>query len=165
MIQLAGRDWVAVHTPGHTHDHLCLFDPVEGILLSGDHVLPTITPHISGMGTAADPLAQFFASLDRMHELEGVTIALPAHGHPFAGLDERVEAIKVHHEERLELLRKASIQLGRPATVRELSTHLFSPRAQGPMADSETYAHLEHLRLAGQAKATSVDGRLEYVVE
>ena len=30
---------------------------------------------------------------------------------------------------------------------------------------SETYAHLEHLRLAGQAKATSVDGRLEYVVE
>ena len=33
------------------------------------------------------------------------------------------------------------------------------------MADSETYAHLEHLRLAGQAKATSVDGRLEYVVE
>ncbi|HEX6786896.1 MAG TPA: MBL fold metallo-hydrolase [Acidimicrobiales bacterium] len=165
VIQLAGREWVAVHTPGHTHDHLCLFDPVEGILLSGDHVLPTITPHISGMGTSADPLAQFFASLDRMHDLEGVTIALPAHGHPFAGLDERVEAIKVHHEERLELLRKASIQLGRPATVRELSTHLFSPRAQGPMADSETYAHLEHLRLAGHAKVTSVDGRLEYLVD
>ena len=52
-----------------------------------------------------------------------------------------------------------------PATVRELSTHLFSPRAQGPMADSETYAHLEHLRLAGHAKVTSVDGRLEYVVD
>jgi len=165
VIRLAGRDWVAVHTPGHTHDHLCLFDPAEGILLSGDHVLPTITPHISGMGTSTDPLAQFFSSLDRMHDLEGVTIALPAHGHPFAGLDERVEAIKVHHEERLELLRKASIQLGRPATVRELSTHLFSPRAQGPMADDETYAHLEHLRLLGHAKVTSVDGRLEYVVD
>ncbi len=48
----------------------------------------------------------------------------------------RVEAIKVHHEERLELLRKASIQLGRPATVRELSTHLFSQRAWGPMAET-----------------------------
>jgi glyoxylase-like metal-dependent hydrolase (beta-lactamase superfamily II) len=165
VISLAGRDWVAVHTPGHTHDHLCLFDPAEGVLLSGDHVLPTITPHISGLGSEADPLAQFFHSLDRMHELSGVSVVLPAHGHPFTGLDERVEAIKEHHEQRLETLRKASIQLGRPATVKELSSHLFSARAQGPMADSETYAHLEHLRLAGDAQVRKVNGLLEYAVD
>ena len=162
---LAGREWVAVHTPGHTPDHLCLFDPAEGILLSGDHVLPTITPHISGLSTAADPLAQFFASLDRMHELEGVRQVLPAHGHPFADLAGRAEAIKVHHEERLERCGRPRSELGRPATVMELSTHLFSPRAQGPMADSETYAHLEHLRLAGEAEVRAVDGVLEYVVQ
>ena len=45
--------------------------------LSGDHVLPTITPHISGLIAGADPLAQFFASLDRIAALEGVTLALP----------------------------------------------------------------------------------------
>ena len=44
VVTLAGREWVALHTPGHTDDHLCLFDPAEGIVLSGDHVLPTITP-------------------------------------------------------------------------------------------------------------------------
>ena len=49
-IRLAGRDWFAVHTPGHTLDHLCLYDPENGVLLSGDHVLPSITPHISGSG-------------------------------------------------------------------------------------------------------------------
>ncbi|HZX53139.1 MAG TPA: MBL fold metallo-hydrolase, partial [Ilumatobacteraceae bacterium] len=43
-IALARRDWIAVHTPGHTHDHLCLFDPTDGCMLCGDHVLPTITP-------------------------------------------------------------------------------------------------------------------------
>jgi hypothetical protein len=32
------------------------------------------------------------------------------------------------------------------------------------MADSETYAHLEHLRLGGQAEVRTVDGRLEYLV-
>jgi hypothetical protein len=32
------------------------------------------------------------------------------------------------------------------------------------MADSETYAHLEHLRLAGEAEVRSVDGMLEYVI-
>ena len=35
-------------------------------MLSGDHVLPTITPHIGAWGMAEDPLAEFFVSLDRM---------------------------------------------------------------------------------------------------
>ena len=49
-----------LHTPGHTPDHLCLYDPEGGILLSGDHVLPTITPHISGVDAGPDPLTAFF---------------------------------------------------------------------------------------------------------
>ena len=57
----ARREWVALHTPGHTNDHLCLFDAADGIVLTGDHVLPTITPHISGLVAGADPLNEFFA--------------------------------------------------------------------------------------------------------
>src|SRR2546423_1845070 len=38
-LELGGRRWVGLHTPGHTQDHLCLHDPDNGILLSGDHVL------------------------------------------------------------------------------------------------------------------------------
>jgi glyoxylase-like metal-dependent hydrolase (beta-lactamase superfamily II) len=152
VLRLAGREWVAVYTPGHTEDHLCLLDPAEGVFLSGDHVLPTITPHIGGISQHTDPLAQFLASLDRVAAITGVRVVLPAHGHPFTDLAGRAASIRVHHEERLERLRKASLELGRPATVQELSTHLFSPRARGAMADSETYAHLEHLRLAGLAQ-------------
>ena len=86
-IRLAGRDWVALHTPGHTEDHLCLFDPTDGVMLSGDHVLPTITPHIGGFGPYRDPLACFFASLDKVaaHGPD-TSICLPAHGHPFTNL-------------------------------------------------------------------------------
>ena len=57
-VTFARREWVALHTPGHTFDHVCLLDPTEGVLLSGDHVLPTITPHISGFEIGADPLAR-----------------------------------------------------------------------------------------------------------
>jgi glyoxylase-like metal-dependent hydrolase (beta-lactamase superfamily II) len=161
-IRLAGREWVAVHTPGHTHDHLCLFDPDHGVLLSGDHVLPTITPHISGL-TATDSLAQYFASLDKVAVLADQTkVVLPAHGHPFGDLRTRVDDIKVHHGERLDRLRMALHQLDRPATVQELSTHIFSPRALGPMADSETYAHVEHLRLVGEVVRNEADGRFTY---
>ena len=66
VLRLAGRDWFVVHTPGHTEDHFCLHDPDEGLFLAGDHVLPTITPHISGLSTRADPLAAYFESLDRV---------------------------------------------------------------------------------------------------
>ncbi|MEP6659661.1 MAG: MBL fold metallo-hydrolase [Acidimicrobiales bacterium] len=164
IIMLARREWVAVHTPGHTPDHLCLLDPTEGVLLSGDHVLPTITPHISGLSAGEDPLAEFFGSLERMIELPGVRLALPAHGHPFTDLAGRAKAIRHHHEERLDKLRSASQELDRPATVEELSHHLFSRRSWGSMAESETYAHLEHLRLAGQAARRDDESGMLYTV-
>ncbi|CAB4807520.1 unannotated protein [freshwater metagenome] len=164
-IRLARRDWIAVHTPGHTDDHLCLFDPIEGCMLCGDHVLPTITPHIGGMGTSRDPLGAFFHSLDKVAAYgPQVKIALPAHGNPFADLAGRAQEIKHHHEGRLEKLRSTSVELARPASVMEMSTHLFSPRVQGAMADSETFAHLEHLRLGGQMKRLETNGVIEYVV-
>ena len=163
-IRLARRDWVAMHTPGHTEDHLCLFDPADGVMLSGDHVLPTITPHIGGFGPYRDPLACFFDSLDKV-AVHGpdTSICLPAHGHPFTNLTVRVDAIKRHHRERLDTLRSAFEGIGRPASVSELSGHLFSARAQGAMADSETFAHLEHLRLAGEVARTDAPTGYTYV--
>ena len=161
-VKLAGREWQAVHTPGHTLDHLCLHDPEAGVLLSGDHVLPTITPHISGMFTGRDPLALFFSSLERVAELD-VAKVLPAHGHPFDDLRGRAEAIRDHHIERLGKLQSVAPSVGR-ATVEEFSHHLFRPQRWGSMAESETYAHLEHLRLAGLAERIDEDGTVLYEV-
>jgi glyoxylase-like metal-dependent hydrolase (beta-lactamase superfamily II) len=162
-IRLARRDWIALHTPGHTEDHLCLFDPADGVLLSGDHVLPTITPHIGGFGPYRDPLACFFSSLDKVatHGPD-TSICLPAHGHPFTNLTGRVDAIKRHHRDRLDTLRSAVDGIGRPASVTELAGHLFSARAQGAMADSETFAHLEHLRLAGEVERVEASAGYTY---
>ena len=151
VLELAGREWFVVHTPGHTGDHFCLHDPESGVMLSGDHVLPSITPHISGISSSKDPLATFFYSLDRVAEISGVKRVLPAHGHPFEDLRKRAEAIKRHHHERLEKLVSLGRELG-PSPVRAFSEHLFAPRSWGAMADSETYAHLEHLRIAHRAE-------------
>ena len=127
-------------------------------------MLPTITPHISGLVRRRDPLKLFFDSLDKVAAFgSDVTLALPAHGDPFADLAGRAEEIKVHHEGRLQRLRDAAAELDRPATVMEMSQFLFSPRAQGGMADSETYAHLEHLRVAGEFERHDTEGRYEYV--
>ena len=161
-MQFAGREWVVHHTPGHTIDHVCFHDPAEGVLLSGDHVLPTITPHIGG-DVETDPLEDFFHSLDAIGAVGPVNSVLPAHGHPFDDLPGRVKAIKEHHVERLEKLLAICHELDW-ATVPTISQRLFQERSWGPMAESETWGHLEHLRLTGRAeRRTNADGLLEYL--
>ncbi|MAE94655.1 MAG: hypothetical protein CL910_08350 [Deltaproteobacteria bacterium] len=151
-LRLAGREWFVTHTPGHTEDHICLHCPEEQLFLAGDHVLPTITPHISGLAISKDPLDNFFESLELVGNLPDVELALPAHGHPFGDLKGRTEAIKEHHYDRLDTVKRIGRELG-PATVQAISEKLFKPRSWGSMAESETYAHLEHLRHAGNADA------------
>ena len=133
------------------------------MLLSGDHILPSITPHISGLDAGPDPLTAFFASLDRMHELERRDRSC---SRPTAirssDLPQRAKDIRRHHEERLgDAAQRPPRELGE-ASVEALSQRLFKPRSWGSMAESETYAHLEHLRLAGEADRREAEGSLLY---
>lgn len=160
-IRLARREWIAMHTPGHTEDHLCLYDPEHGVVFTGDHVLPSITPHIGGTMPQEDPLAMFFTSLNRMMEITDVSVALPAHGHPFTDLRGRSEYIIDHHEERLDILRKASVELDN-GSVNDYMKVLFRERSWGEMAESETYAHLEHLRILGEFARSYEAGLARY---
>ena len=79
-------------------------------------------------------------------------LGLPAHGHPFDDVPGRVDAIKEHHDERMEKLRDASLAIG-PASVVDLSHEVFPERHWGVMAESETFAHLEHLRARRRRRA------------
>lgn len=161
VVKLARREWVGVHTPGHTADHLCLYDPEHGLMLSGDHVLPTITPHIAGMAESLDPLADFFSSLRRMEEFKDVKIALPAHGHPFDNLVGRSNDIIEHHEQRLDVIRESAVELG-AGSVPQYMEKLFKPRSWGTMAESETYSHLKHLEQLGEVVAGQKEGLVTF---
>jgi glyoxylase-like metal-dependent hydrolase (beta-lactamase superfamily II) len=163
-VSLGGRDWQVVHTPGHTLDHLCLFDPETGTFVSGDHVLPTITPHVPGIGSGDASLANFLGSLDTVAALPGVTRVLPAHGLDFDDLPGRVREVKAHHQDRLELLSRVS-QADGWTSVEGYSHFLFRPERWGSMAESETYAHLVYLAQIGMAETRrATDGQAEYLV-
>jgi glyoxylase-like metal-dependent hydrolase (beta-lactamase superfamily II) len=163
---LAEREWRALHTPGHTGDHLCLYDPTEQLLVSGDHVLPTITPHVGGLSPLADPLGSFLSSLARLRTIGPVRLVLPAHGHPFTDLAARIDEIVQHHGDRLKSLRAIAREgTGRQSVV-EISRQLFRRQLWGMMAESETFAHLEWLRLRGEAERSRLpDGQLAYEVD
>ena len=132
------------------------------MLLSGDQVLPTITPHISGI-IPNDPLAQYLESLDRLAALPHVETVLPAHGQPFKNLAGRAAEIKVHHQDRLEQL-LALCEVPGWTNVVDLSHQLFAPRSWGSMAEAETYAHLERLRVLGQVRSCEERGVISYRV-
>src|SRR5262249_25943399 len=136
VIRLARRDWFVWFTPGHTADHICLHDPDNGVFVAGDHVLPSITPHISGLSESNDPRQLSSARLAPGAAIPGVQRCWPAHGPPFTDLQGRAEAIRRHHDERLLRIQQISAKLG-PASVQAISHELFQERNWGPMAESE----------------------------
>lgn len=100
--EVPGWDLQALWTPGHSPGHLCFYERRHRLLLSGDHVLPRITPNISYHPQAGpDPLGAFLASLDRVGRLPTDEV-LPAHEYRFGDLPARVAALKAHHEDRFD---------------------------------------------------------------
>ena len=76
----------AIWTPGHSPGHLCFYESRRELMLSGDHVLPRITPNIPYHPQAgANPLGDYLASLDKLEPYE-VDEVLPAHEYRFADL-------------------------------------------------------------------------------
>ena len=153
-LPLPGWDLRAVHTPGHSPGHLCFHEPRRRLLLSGDHVLPRITPNVGVHAqSGGNPLAAFLDSLARVSALEpDVGEVLPAHEYRFAGIAARVEQLLGHHEHRLEEIRAAAA--GR--TTWELTAALTWSRSWDQVsgfmrraAVAETLAHLVLLESRG----------------
>ena len=155
LADLPGWSLRAVHTPGHTPGHLCFAEERTGLLFSGDHVLPRITPNIStSHGGLADPLREYLVALDRVAGDEPEEV-LPAHEWRFRGLAERTAAIARHHEQRLTELLDA-IRTHPHATPWQLAGHLTwsrpweqYERRMRIFAVTETDAHLRLLASRG----------------
>jgi glyoxylase-like metal-dependent hydrolase (beta-lactamase superfamily II) len=150
-VDVPGWDLDAVWTPGHTPGHVCFHLPEHRMLLSGDHVLPSITPHISisRRDRGGDPLGDFLDSLQKVARLDTADV-LPAHRHRFSDLAQRVDEITRHHLDHL-LAIEAILATG-PASLWEFSARLTwnRPWDQFPLglrrsAVNETAAHLRYL--------------------
>lgn len=156
------RRFEVMHTPGHEPAHICLRDSRTGVLFSGDHILPRITPFVGYDELFEDALGDFLESLARIERLQ-IGLTYPAHGAVVEHGSARAEQLLAHHQRRLNDMLDVIDPTGSSAW--EVMEKVFRPNL-GPMeqrlALRETIAHLEHLRLKGNLAALDSNGTLRY---
>ncbi|MEU8251201.1 MBL fold metallo-hydrolase [Nonomuraea sp. NPDC048916] len=160
----------ALHTPGHTRGHVVFDDPGRGMLFTGDHVLPQITPSIGYESRpGALPLHDFMCSLRAVLDLPD-RLMLPAHGPVRSSTHARVAELLAHHEQRLDAC--AALLGGRPRTAFEIAGGLGWTRRERPFRDldpvnqmlavCETAAHLDVLAAGGRCGREESGGVVRY---
>ena len=174
-LDLPGRRVRVVWTPGHTPGHICLHDADYDLLLTGDHLLPRISPNVGLTPVSGDsPLTRYLESLRAMHRYRSAE-ALPAHEYRFRGIAERSVALIEHHDARAREVLDIVAAMDRP-TIWEVTQKLTWSRGWDQIngfmrraALFETAAHVQYLeqegRLAVRPGAPGEPYRLEVVPE
>ncbi|GAA1995910.1 MBL fold metallo-hydrolase [Catenulispora subtropica] len=165
LMDVPGRALRAIWTPGHSPGHTCFHLEDTGELLTGDHVLPGITPvvtvyddHVAG---TSDPLGDFLASLHKVSRLP-TTRALPAHRAPFDGVAARAAEIAEHHERRLAQIEE-QLAAG-PKTLWAIAERMEWNKGwerldtfARHLALGEAGSHLRHLAVTGRVRLSSTE--------
>jgi len=153
VLRIGGHDWTCIVGYGHAPEHISLHSASQGLLISGDMVLPRISTNVSVVDVEpeADPLSLYLASIAQMLALPADTLVLPSHGKPFRGLHARVDQLRQHHDERLADVVQACS--AKPCHAAELLDLLFKRKLdlhQTTFAMGESVAHLNALWLGGR---------------
>jgi glyoxylase-like metal-dependent hydrolase (beta-lactamase superfamily II) len=156
---VAGDGWTltAIHTPGHTSNHLCFALAETNALFSGDHVMGWST---SVVAPPDGDMGDYMASLDKVMRRDD-RIYYPAHGDPIDNPRRLVRGMMGHRKQRegqiLRLLREHAqavpamverMYVGldpklRPAAGRSVLAHLIDLRARGLVTEhGEVWSHV-----------------------
>jgi len=166
-LQLAGREWTVLHTPGHAVGLICLHEPLSQTLLSSDHLLadissnPVVEPPLPGQKERFRSLALYRDSLRRVAAM-ALTQALPSHGPVIHDLPGLVGQRLAFHEKRLAHVLGALS--GGAGTTWEVAQVLFPGRSPLDtfLAVSEVIGHLDLLEIEGQIAGEMVDGVIHW---
>lgn len=161
-IAIGDGHWEVIVGRGHSPEHACMFNAEQNLLISGDQLLPTISSNVSVYPTEpeADPLAEWLESLATLKtRVPGDVLVLPAHGKPFRGAHERLDALLAEHQGCLEKLVEHCRE---PKRAIDAFPVLFNSKIDKNnliMATGESIAHLNYLINKGQVRVeTGADG-------
>ena len=152
VLDMGPHRWRVVTGSGHSPEHACLLNEREGVLVSGDQVLPRISSNVSVNITEpdADPLGEWLLSLAVLKErVPQDVLVLPAHGRPFRGAHERLDELMTGHRSSLDLLVEFCRQPRRAIDTFPVLFKRDIDRNNLIMATGESIAHLNYLLSRG----------------
>ena len=140
----------ALHTPGHTQNHLCLLLVEDGLLLTGDHIL-------SGSTTIINPpdgnMADYLDSLQRLDAVcaeHAVQFLLPAHGYVLGQARQVIAQLTAHRLGREAKVLAAMRQAPQGDAEDWVAlAYADTPPALWPLAQRSLLAHVERIRALG----------------
>ena len=151
---IVGNEWSleAVHTPGHTSNHLCFALGAERVLFTGDHVMGWSTSVIS---PPDGDLSRYLDSLRLLLDRDDQRY-WPTHGPAVDEPSRLVAAYIAHRVERTEQI--VSALANGPHTIAELVPVIYADVDKGlwQPAAASIYAHI--LQLVGDDVVTG-DGQ------
>lgn len=97
QIRINGDKWEVIASPGHSSDHISIYNKEKGILISGDNILPSIT---TWLGPPNSNIEAYINTIQYMQNLPYLSIILPAHGQIISNPRQRIKEILDHRKER-----------------------------------------------------------------
>jgi len=157
VVDMGGRRWDVHMGNGHAPEHATFWSRDDNLVLSGDQILPSISPNIGVYATEpmADPIAEWLEACERLQQLaRSDHLVLGGHKLPFTGLPVRMRQLIDNHHGALERLLDF---IDTPKAAGECFAPLFK-RSIGAgeygLALVEAVAHLSHLYQTGRATRT-----------
>ena len=159
-ITMGGRTWDVHIGNGHAPEHATFWSRDDNLILSGDQILPSISPNIGVYATEpmADPIAEWLEACERLQGLaRDDHLVLGGHKLPFTGLPTRMRQLIENHHGALDRL---LAYLDTPKAAGECFAPLFKRtigEGEYGLALVEAVAHLSHLYQDGRAIRTTRD--------
>ena len=143
-----GNGWTleAIHTPGHTSNHICLALKEENIMFSGDHVMGWSTSVIS---PPDGDMGSYLQSLEKLLARQEIRY-WPTHGPAIESPQEFVRAFIAHRKKREEDI-KSCLHAGM-TKIPDIVEQLYKstdPKLYGA-AGRSVLAHLIHMVETGR---------------
>jgi glyoxylase-like metal-dependent hydrolase (beta-lactamase superfamily II) len=155
IVRVGNLNVIALHTPGHSADHLSFWLPQDRAMFTGDLVLG----RGSSMVTYPEgDVAAYLRSLERLSALQPKML-FPGHWDPVTDAMGKLEEYRTHRLDR-EAQVLAEVRRGR-GTAQELTRRVYGPELGGELiaaAEMTLRAHLKKLVDDGVVKAHQVKG-------
>jgi|TARA_B100000959_G_scaffold271282_1_gene319226 glyoxylase-like metal-dependent hydrolase (beta-lactamase superfamily II) len=156
--EIGPDQWQVIIGRGHSPEHACLYCAERNLLISGDQLLPTISPNVSVYPTEpeANPLGDWLESLKMLKaSIPADVLVLPAHGRPFRGAHERLDVLIAEHNDGLD---KLQVLCREPRRAVDVFPVLFKSEINKHnliLATGESVAHLNYLLDEGRIEVES----------